>query len=43
MFFVIRSDDSFNFPLGWIKHIVILCSIYLYEKLHIYKFLVAVG
>jgi len=24
MFFVVRSNDSFNFALGWIKHIVIL-------------------
>ena len=23
MFFVVRSNDSFNFPLGWIKYIVI--------------------
>ena len=26
-FFVVRSNDSFNFPLGWIKYIVIVnCS-----------------
>ena len=24
MFFVVRSNDSFNFPLGWIKYIVIV-------------------
>ena len=24
MFFVVRSDDSFIFPLGWIKYIVIV-------------------
>ena len=24
MFFVVRSDDSFNFQLGWIKYIVIV-------------------
>ena len=23
MFFVVQSNDSFNFPLGWIKYIVI--------------------
>jgi len=23
MFFVVRSNDSFNFPLGWIKSVVI--------------------
>ena len=30
MFFVARSNDSFNFPLGLIKHIVtviVICSI----------------
>ena len=24
MFFVVRSNDSFSFPLGWIKYIVIV-------------------
>ena len=24
MFFVVWSDDSFNFPLGWIKYIVVV-------------------
>ena len=24
MFFVVWSNDSFNFPLGWIKYIVIV-------------------
>ena len=24
MFFVVRPNDSFNFPLGWIKYIVIV-------------------
>ena len=24
MFFVVRSNDSFNFPLGWIKYIVVV-------------------
>ena len=27
MFFAVRSDDSFNFPLGWIKYIVIVIAI----------------
>ena len=27
MFFVMRSDDSFNFPLGRIKYIVIVITI----------------
>ena len=27
MFFVVRSNDSFNFPLGWIKYIVIVVVI----------------
>ena len=26
MFFVVRSNDSFNFPLGWIKNIVTVTS-----------------
>ena len=26
MFFVVRSNDSFNFPLGWIKYIVTVAS-----------------
>ena len=24
MFFVVRSNDSFNYPLGWIKYVVIV-------------------
>ena len=27
MFFVVRSNDSFNFPLGLIKYIVIVIDI----------------
>ena len=26
MFFVVRSNDSFSFPLGWIKYIVIITA-----------------
>ena len=26
MFFIVRSNDSFNFPLGWIKYIVIVIT-----------------
>ena len=26
MFFVVRSNDSFNFPLGLIKYIVNVCA-----------------
>ena len=26
MFFIVRSNDSFNFPLGWIKYIVIVVT-----------------
>ena len=28
MFFVVRSNDSFNFPLGLIKYIVIVIVVY---------------
>ena len=28
MFFVVRSNDIFNFPHGWIKYIVIVVSVY---------------
>ena len=27
MFFIVRSNDSFNVPLGWIKYIVIVTCI----------------
>ena len=27
MFFIMRSNDSFNFPLGWMKYIVIVISL----------------
>ena len=27
MFFVVQSNDSFNFPLGWIKYIVIVVNV----------------
>ena len=30
MFFVVRSNDSFNFPLGLIKYIVIIVINYLF-------------
>ena len=31
MFFVVRSNDSFNFPLGWIKFIVIVAVVIVAE------------
>ena len=35
MFIIVRSNDGFNFPLGWIKYIVIVFSWrYLMVKLH---------
>ena len=33
MFFVVRSNDSFNFPLGWIKYIVIVVTIFSVQAL----------
>ena len=35
MFFVVRLNDSFNFPLGLIKHIVtviVICSIISFDS-----------
>ena len=34
MFFVVRSNDSFNFPLGLIKYIVIVTDTCLGRNLH---------
>ena len=39
MFFVVRSNDSFNFPLGWIKYIVIVMvnlRMYIFIHSHLY-------
>ena len=38
MFFVVRSNDSFNFPLGLIKYIVI-CPVFAWKRRLSWKFL----
>ena len=36
MFFDVRSKDTFNFPLGLIKHIVIVVMVSVDVKHHVY-------
>ena len=38
MFFVVRSNDSFNFPLGLIKYIVIVTERQLDSQKHKWMF-----
>ena len=37
MFFVVRSNDSFNFPLGLIQYIVIVSSISFSPSFSVYR------